>query len=669
MLKPKIIVIGLIGIIIVAGAIAALQGRTKEEVDSTFPKMKPADTLYVYDIRNDSAEAKLAALTLQGLINQSSAKVYVLTREKNLDQMWLDESGKSYTPVTLIQGTNPGLSTLYRDYQNLITKFIVWEGSKDWTFNLALMKGALEGGLPVTDTIRSSLISAFGSKPSEDIRTNWSGRVEAYDWAIEHLMPSLNKRILFSAGLREPDWAGYPWNVFDYAVASKSFTFYLDPRNPDEYAVLVRIIQGGDYTPGTAVLGYAPNADDLNEYTNPHGVGYVVSDFFSNGSVWSSFESKTYTQPAGVAIQAEPGKVYVSITTSDGDNLQYAQQLMDYFQDPAMGDIPIGITIPPVLREIGSPILDYLYAHKGDNIELVAGPSGYQFIYPSHYSSSGYKTWLNENKKWLTGAGVHTANVWRIPLNSVYHKQMVDSLAGSGVTGILRGDDVQPINAYHGVYTLSQGNMLTRGGEIYSILSSVSEDDEHPVFYNLYPILAFYGVDDNGKAVFFERLKDEVTRLQQDFPGKYIFLKPKDLVATIDKLNTDLQGASLEANNSSVETMYLYEDNDSAMDNGYRYAGGDASWVYKFNLEDDIDQAMLKMDISGNYSVDVSKDGINWSAAMKASGSSGRSSVESSLSDWLNDNPSKTIYVRFKSGDPQDENGMILYTLSINKVY
>ncbi|OUS75935.1 hypothetical protein B1748_14050 [Paenibacillus sp. MY03] len=666
---PISVALGLLCIVILAGAIVALQIRNKQSASSTFPKMESADTLHVYDIRNDSAEAKLAALTLQGLINQSSAEVYVLTREKNLDQLWLDQSGKSYSPVSLVTGSNPGLRTMYRDYQSLIDKFIVWEGSKDWTFNIALMKGALEAGLPVTDGIRSSLISEFGSQSVEDIRSNWNGRVDAYKWAVEHLMPSLDKRILFSAGLRLPDWVGYPWNIFDYAVASKSFTFYLDPRNPDEYEEMKHIIQEGGYPPGTAVLGYAPNADDLNEYTNPLGVGYVVSDFFSNGSVWSSFENKTYTQPAGAAVDAEPGKVYVSITASDGDNLQYAQQLMDYFQDPAKGDVPVGITIAPVLRELGSPILDYLYAEKGDNIELVAGPSGYQFIYPNHYSIHGYETWLNENKKWLTDAGVHTANVWRIPLNSVYHKQMVDSLAGSGVTGILRGDDVQPINAYHGIYTLSQGNMLTRDGDIYSILSSVSEDREHPVFYNLYPILAFYGVDDNGEAVFFERLKDEVARLQQDFPGKYVFLKPQDIVATIKKLNTDIEGVSFEADNSSAETLYLYEDNHSAMDEGYRYADGDASWIYKFDLADDIEQATLTLDIGGDYEVDVSKDGTNWSAAARANGNMNRTTLDIDLVDWLTNNPSKTIYVRFKSGNPQGENGMILYYNSLSILY
>jgi hypothetical protein len=141
-------------------------------------------------------------------------------------------------------------------------------------------------------------------------------------------------------------------------------------------------------------------------------------------------------------------------------------------------------------------------------------------------------------------------------------------------------------------------------GDIYNILSNISADASQPVFHNLYPILAYYGVDANGEAVFFERLKEEIDRLQQDFPGKYVFLKPQDIVATIDQLNTDIQGVSFAANNSDKETLHIYEDQFSNLDNGHRFADGDTSWVYKFDLADDIDRATLSLDIGGDYEVD-----------------------------------------------------------------
>ncbi|MCQ6561007.1 GxGYxYP domain-containing protein [Paenibacillus mendelii] len=662
--KALLFVTALTCILVVS--IIAFYARETQVERGSFPKMAAAEALSVYDIRNDSAEAKLAALVLQGLINQGTAKIYVLTRESNLDQTWLDESGKSYQAVPLLTGSNPGLRTLYRDYGDLVDKLIVWEGSRDWTFNIALMKGSLEKGLPVTDAIKDGLTAEFGSKPAEDIRLNWAGRVEAYDWAIDNLMPSLDKRILFSAGLRTPDWTAYPWNIFDYAVASKSFAFYLDPSIPAERDEIVKIIQKGGYPPGTPVLGYAPNADDLNDYTNPYGVGYVVSDFFSNGSVWSSFASKTYSQPSGVAVDAQPGKVYVAITASDGDNLQYDQQLINHFRNEAAGQVPVGITVAPVLQELGTPILDYFYSKIGSNIELVAGPSGYQFIYPEKYSESGYPTWLSRNRQWLMDAGIHTSQIWHSPINSVSHKQMADSLVGSGVTGLLRGDDGAPINAYHGIYTVPQGNMIWKNGEIYSVLSSVIEDSEKPIFHTIYPILGFYGTDADGQAAFFDHLKAEVDRLNRDFPGKFVFLKPQDLVATIHKLMTDNRSVNFDANNTNQESIYIYEDNHTAMDNGRRYADGASSWIYKFDLADDVEHATLTLAIAGNYVVDVSKDGMKWNHAANAQGSVSELTVNSDLSSWLSRNPTKTVYVRIKSGSQQEGDGVTLSRLSIS---
>ncbi len=635
------------------------------------PKLGSASTLYVYDIRNDSAEAKLSALALQGIINQGSAKVYVLTRN-TIDQDWLNTTGKSFVNVTLMGGNNAGLRTMYRDYKDSIAKLIEWEGGSDWTFNIALMKGSLEAGLPVTESIKNSLISEFGTKQVEDIRSNWSGRVAAYDWALDHLMPSLNKRVIFTAGLRttEPDpngnWTINPWLIFDYAVASKSFVFYLDPRVQSERDEIVKIIQRGAYTPGTAVMGYAPNGDELNATVNPYGIGYVVSDYYSNGSVWSSFPNHTYSQPAGVAVNAQPGKVYVSIVASDGDNLSFDQgSLFKQLQSSAKGQVPVGLTISPSAQELASPMLDYFYANKTSNVELIAGPTGYQFIYPENYST-GYATWLNYNKQWLTDAGIHTSQIWHSSINSPSHKQMVDSLVGTGVKGLFRGDDVQPINAYHGVYTVSQGDMVQNNGDIYNVLRNVNSDSKRPVFHNIYPILAGYGQDANGNALFFDRVKAEVDRLNADYPGKYVFLKPSDEIATIDKLNKGIKGVSFDANNTDAETVYLYENNSSAMDNGHRYADGNADWIYKFNLDAGVTKGTLTMDISGDYVVDISRDGTNWSNAAHANGSLNRTTDTSNFSGWLSNNPTKTIYVRFKDGSPQNGYGPSLYHLSIS---
>ena len=84
-------------------------------------------------------------------------------------------------------------------------------------------------------------------------------------------------------------------------------------------------------------MGYANTGDNANKVANPFGIGCMTSDLYANGSFWSSFPDKTYTQTPGRAIDAQPGKIYTSIMWSDGDNLQF-----DKMQSGICGMIPRG---------------------------------------------------------------------------------------------------------------------------------------------------------------------------------------------------------------------------------------------------------------------------------------------------------------------------------------
>lgn len=323
-----------------------------------FPKMTPASTVQVVDLRNDSAEARLSALALQGLVNQTAAGVYVLTRDT--DQTFLDASGKPYTVLPPLGGSNPGLRTLFKQYQSRVKELIVYDPTKDWTFDLALMEGAIDGGIPVPQDLEQSLVSEFGWQGTVvDIRNNWTDRVSAYEWARANLMPKLNTHVLFSAGLRS-DWQTAPWSIYDYVVATKSFVFWLDDTNTAEKQEIQKICQTPGYPSIAPIMGYGYNGDGLLNTVEPYGFGWQVSDFFANGSVWSSFPDKTYTQAVQGATSAQPGKIYVSIYWSDGDNVQFDEGgIAKLWSDPARGSVPVGTTLAPSLQELAPPILDW----------------------------------------------------------------------------------------------------------------------------------------------------------------------------------------------------------------------------------------------------------------------------------------------------------------------
>jgi hypothetical protein len=90
--------------------------------------------------------------------------------------------------------------------------------------------------------------------------------------------------------------------------------------------------------------------------------------------------------------------VYVSFILIDGDNIQIDQELIyQLWKDPARGTVPVGTALTPVFQEFNSPLLDYYYANKTANDELIAGPCGFQFIYLDNFKDTLLPQWCALN--------------------------------------------------------------------------------------------------------------------------------------------------------------------------------------------------------------------------------------------------------------------------------
>lgn len=492
-----------------------------------FPKMTSAASVDLYDIRNDSADARASAYALQGLINQTSAKIFVW--ERNYDSEQLDFSGKTHTHVTLLSGSDAGFRTMFKNNKSVVTKLIIYDPAKDYTYNLACMMGAQQGGIPVTDAQRTSLKTEFGWTGTEtDIRTMWSNNIAAYDYALTNLMPNCNKKFVVSLNrIYSNSVVGNEQCLYDYAVASKAFIFWLNKDISAENTEIQKIVSTSGFATNASCMGYSPNGDNLLDAIGPYGFGYVVSDNFSNGSVWSSFPSKTYTQQrAGNAVTAQNNKVYVSIYWSDGDNIMFDQEwTAAMWHESARGTVPVGTTLAPVLQEIAPPLLDWYYANKTSNDELVAGPCGYQFIYMNNYKSTALASWLTNNNTWVKDAGFRIACPWR---NTTATLQQYLN-ASPDIDGIVQ--DNSNIPTYNGKVYMGGGQWCQAEGDVYNYLSSITPSASAPRFASVWLINGPYGLN-NLVAEGFAKLKREVDRLNTAYPGRFVFQLPSDLMAT-----------------------------------------------------------------------------------------------------------------------------------------
>jgi len=497
-----------------------------------FPKMPAATNVYVVNIHRDSGDAWMAAWALQGIINQKSAEIYLVNNP--WDWGPLKDCGKPYLELPRLTGTNAGLRTLFQKYHGNVNKMFIYDPKKDWTWYMALMYGAQQDGIPVTKSIEHELTSEFGwNGEVVDLRNRWANRLEAYDWALVNLMPNCTKKVIFATSNRRDKYRERIGNpITDYAVASKGFVFWLDFDT--ERAEVEKIFRTPGYGVGTSLMGYASDADGANYIANPYGIGYVVSDLYANGSFWSSFPDKTYTQSPGTAIKAEPGKVYAHIIWSDGDNLEFDQNpLYKFWHDPTRGTIPVGTELAPGLQELNSPLLDWYYSNLTTNDELVAGPTGFQYIFIEYYNEYLFPQWCRLTRAWCEGAGFRSGHIWMGDIPSLKYSEYMKMC---GFDGVLSEGFKITAGFPPEVETTGAGNEE----DLFKQITSIKPDPSKPIFWGFTCIVGGFYQGDHG----YSAIKRVIDRVNAAYPGRYMFLLPKDEFATIRAYyNTDMTNA------------------------------------------------------------------------------------------------------------------------------
>jgi hypothetical protein len=495
--------------------------RITRSASRMFPKMPAATKAYVVNCISDSDEARRTAFALQGLVNQSSAEAYIISSGEHEGQIKF--GNKPFEVLGQLRGKDAGLRNLFQKYQRRVGKMFLYDPQKGWTWYLAQMASAQQGGIPVTESLEHDLTLEFGWEGTvEDFRNRWSNQIAAYDWALTNLMPNCSKRVVFDLQM--------DMRLGDYVVASKGFDFWLDQDDPIQRAEMQKIFNTKGYGLGTSLMGY--RGDQANDIANPYGIGYVVSDLYANGSFWSSFPDKSYTQAPGHAVKAEPGKIYASITWSDGDNLQFDQNsLYDLWHDQDHGTIPVATYLSPTLLELNPPLLDWYYSNMTTNDELLCGPAGVQYIHIKYFNDGLFPAWCKLTGEWCHGAGFHIVGISDCPNPSAKFDTYMKTCGFNGVFG--EGDYIR-----RGYPPKLDQFGAWNGGEMFKQMESVKPNLQAPVFASFSATVEGFceeGTQEKVGGIWagYTLIKRQMDRIEAAYPGRYVFLLPKDQMATI----------------------------------------------------------------------------------------------------------------------------------------
>jgi GxGYxYP putative glycoside hydrolase C-terminal domain/GxGYxY sequence motif in domain of unknown function N-terminal len=256
----------------------------------------------------------------------------------------------------------------------------------------------------------------------------------------------------------------------DYIIATNAFICWLDPLVEDEAALFTEILSR---LPGnTPYLGWFTGGHESDGVTlcAAHGVYVLAADFWTNGSVLGGARAPIKkSQPRAHAPRLE-NKVYVTLTMSEGDNLQYCEhRLRDLWDDPARGSVPINWSISPLLADAAPALMHYFQASQTPNDLLLAGPSGAGYTYPDRWPAADLEKFTTNTGQYLRRTGmdvIYTLNrngdanedLAEPTVRSYLRHARLQGILGNWVdTSYVKVTDGLPIVTQIGISSVDQG--------------------------------------------------------------------------------------------------------------------------------------------------------------------------------------------------------------------
>lgn len=438
------------------------------------PALQAPEHLDVYDIRGATYAIQLSVTTMTGLINRPQPRVYLISNDDAA--FWLNEV-LAHIPHDISPSRGEAvLDTLLARYGESVQGLINYDPGIIDSVNIATMLAGLRDGIVVSPQQAEILPkSGYNLAVLEDLRLHrWKNRLQVYRWAWQHLLKECAAQPV--AGL-DPRIAG---GLRSFLVATRTFIYWLDsrlfvpdPRNGwmSERCLMKHILE--EFAPGTPHAGWFIDEYSGVSLASKAAMPVFASDYFSNLEVWTSTgdvqaerhprtafsrqagqpettgTGSTGVRPQDTSLPGQSGEpeAYISFTFSEGDNLQYDQNRMrQLWQDPARGSLPIGWTISPLLLQAAPAMTAYYMRTASPNDELIAGPSGAGYIFPSRWPRKYLPAFLA-----LTGESMQAMRLAVLQVldanllsnlaltNEDVQEQCAKTLASFGVRGILSG--------------------------------------------------------------------------------------------------------------------------------------------------------------------------------------------------------------------------------------
>lgn len=362
--------------------------------DQALPRFAAPTRLTTSDVGGLDAATQLLAISVQGIVNRTTPRIYLLSNPGEGKMTWLNDLGVPFdAPVEPL--------SLVSRFRSELRGAVIYDPALPATINIATTIAGLDDGV-VTSAAQAS---ALGLPVLTDLTGRFSDELSANTWAIDNLWPRTSQRMVISlnptiaAGLR------------DYAIANRAFSTWLDHSDPAQRALIERLAD--DMPTNSPYIGWLRGGESTTvETLSKRSVYVIAADTSQNLTVLGGVSAPINSRPRVITPPPLENKIYVTLTYSDGDNLQYAQHKMRMlWDDPARGSIPINWPIPPEILDAAPPILSYYQRSSTASDYLLSGPSGLGYVFPISWPDATFSTYVERTTRYAQRAGMNSTAI------------------------------------------------------------------------------------------------------------------------------------------------------------------------------------------------------------------------------------------------------------------
>ena len=376
---------------------------------TTRPSVGPT---WVADLAGSGTAERMMLRTLQGLVNRSSARLYLKDPGDSGAQRWLDEY--QARGLVTVAGTLSVDGVLDR-FAAEASGYVLATESEPWTMTAAATVAAAEGAVVATPELVADL-EARGLVLLHDLRGRWPDAPTAY----EDVIASYRDRLPYK-GIAVMEAGDASW---DFTVQQGIPTVFTRPSAPDWGRVSALITAS---SPGRAVYGYLSDTGDEEAAAvatlSANGQFLVPTDTSRNLSFHIAVgadrpRSRAAASPLDEVAPCTTDQLNVVVAISDGDNLNVPLSRYSRpggWSSPRRGEFPLGWSIGPQLAVLAPTVWDTYVDEASDRDELV-GIIGYGYAAPpllpdptAFYRDSFALTGqLGMRAFWSLGGGIET---------------------------------------------------------------------------------------------------------------------------------------------------------------------------------------------------------------------------------------------------------------------